>query len=336
MRSRLTAGLTPRDTVLLLTVLAVLLLLPHLIGGYVLSVVIIILYFSYVGQAWNLAMGFAGQLSLGHVLYVGLGAYTSAALFVHFNVPPLIGLFASIAVAMCAAALIGALAFRYGIGGVYFALLTIAFAEFTRLLFSHFEWVGATAGFFLPVENRTTSDLVNLRGSPIMFYYVILCLSVGALIGMRILMTSRMGYYLLAIREDQAAAQSLGINIFRHKMQAVMLSAAMTSLGGVFLAFYYNNLFPSDAFGMHRSIEIILAPIIGGLGTFFGPIVGAVLLGVMGESLTAIVEASGAHTAGIKQVVYALVLLCVVKFLPGGVWPWIASRWRKANGETRP
>lgn len=313
-----------RERIALAGLLAFLVGLPFLASDYWLSVVLIILYFAYVGQAWNLMMGIAGQLSLGHALYVGLGAYTAAALYVHFQLPPAIGLLAAMAVAAGAAAVIGLLAFRFGIGGVYFALLTIAFAEFTRLAFSHFEWVGAMAGFFLPVENRAESDLVNLRGSPVMFYYVILALGVAAAVLVRLLAASRLGYYWLAIREDQQAAQASGVNTFAYKMVAVTISAAMTALGGVFLAFYYNNLFPSDIFGIHRSIEIILAPIIGGLGTFFGPVFGAFVLGLLGEGLTNAVEQSGIQTAGVKQLVYALVLLVIIKFVPGGLWPRVA------------
>jgi branched-chain amino acid transport system permease protein len=317
-------GLGPRDRIALAVLLTGLVALPLVASDYWLSVVLIILYFAYVGQAWNLMMGIAGQLSLGHALYVGLGAYTAAALYVHFQVPPAIGLFASVLIAGMAAAVIGLLAFRFGIGGVYFALLTIAFAEFTRLAFSHFEWVGAMAGFFLPVANRAELDLVNLRGAPVMFYYVILALAVAALVLVRLLVGSRLGYYWLAIREDQEAAQASGVNTFAYKMIAVTISAAMTALGGVFLAFYYNNLFPADIFGIHRSIEIILAPIIGGLGTFFGPVFGAFVLGLLGEGLTSAVETAGIQTAGVKQLAYGLVLVVIIKFVPGGLWPRIA------------
>ena len=134
----------------LAALLAVLVALPVVISGYLLSVAILILYFAYTGQAWNVMMGFAGQLSLGHSLYVGVAAYAAAALYVHFGVGPWMGVW--LAVLLCAGlgAAIGFLAFRFGIGGVYFALLTIAFAEFTRIGFDHFEWVGASGGFFLP------------------------------------------------------------------------------------------------------------------------------------------------------------------------------------------
>ena len=324
MMRDLIASLAPREIGAMALLGLLLVAAPWLVGDYLLSVLLIILYFAYVGQAWNLMMGFAGQLSLGHALYVGLGAYVAAALFVHFGIAPALGLFAAMAVAALAGMVIGYLAFRFGIGGVYFALLTIAFAEFTRILFSHFDWVGATSGFFLPVENRTASDLVNLRGTPVMFYYVILTMAAAALLFVRLIAETRLGYYWRAIREDQIAAQALGIDIFRYKMLAVVTSAAMTALGGVFLAFYYNNLFPTDVFGIHRSIEIILAPIVGGLGTFFGPVIGAFLIGVLGEGLTAATEMAGIQTAGIKQLLYGVILLVIIKLVPGGLWPLLA------------
>jgi branched-chain amino acid transport system permease protein len=181
------------------------------------------------------------------------------------------------------------------------------------------------AGFFIPVESGVT-DLWNLRGGPVLFYYVILFLVVGALALNRYLLRSRLGYYWLAIREEPEAAQALGINIFRYKMVAVTISAALTALGGVFIAFYYNNLFPSQVFAMHRSIEIILAPIIGGLGTLFGPVLGAFILTPLGEVVTAVLHSLGIAAAGVKQLFYGLTLLLIIKFLPGGVWPTL---WRR-------
>lgn len=300
---------------------------PFLLSAYLLSVLILILYFAFVGQAWNLMMGFAGQLSLGNALYVGLGAYASAALFVHFAVPPALGVLAAIAAGALAATAIGALAFRFGISGVHFALLTIAFAEFARLGFAHLEWAGANSGLFLPVSSRSGIDLLNLRGPPAFFYYLILALAAGALGLVHRLMRSRLGHAWLAIREEPEAAQSLGIDLFRTRLAVVAAGGAMTAVGGVFVAFYTNSLFPSDVFGMHRSIEIILAPIIGGLGTFMGPVVGAVLLGVLGETATAVLGALGIQAAGAKQLVYAFALLLIIVALPGGVWPWLKDRW---------
>ena len=236
-----------------------LLVAPWLANDYLLTVLITILYFAYIGQAWNVMMGFAGQLSLGHALYVGLGAYTTAALYVHFGVAPWLGLAAAVAVAMACGAVIGFLAFRFGVAGVYFAILTIAFAEFARIGFDHFGWVGGSSGLFLPVANYTRNDLWNLRGNPTMFYYVMLALTVGCVPALpRACCKSRIGYYWQAIREDEEAARALGIDTFRYKMNAVVISAGMTSVAGVFFAFYYNNLFPEQVFHISRSIELIL------------------------------------------------------------------------------
>lgn len=315
-------GLAPRLLLLLGLLLAFLLVAPMVLGKYWLSVLILILYFAYVGQAWNIMMGFAGQLSLGHALYAGLGGYIAAGLFFHYGIGPWAGVFAAAASAALAGAIVGYLGFRFSLAGVYFALLTIAFAEFTRIAFEHWDWVGGTAGLFLKVDG--SASMVNLRGGPVLFYYVILALAVGALVLSRVLLESRLGRYWLAIREDAEAAQAVGVPVLRCKMIAVVISAALTSLAGVWNAFYYNNLFPETAFAMGRSIEITLAPIIGGLGTLFGPIVGAVVLTGLGEIFTAVGERL--DIPGIKQIFYGLALLLIVIYRPAGVWPWLASR----------
>jgi branched-chain amino acid transport system permease protein len=328
MSTRLPLGQFLRSrAVLLLGLLAALFLVaPAFVGGYALSVLVLILYSAYTGQAWNVMMGFAGQLSLGHSIYVGVGAYTAAALFVHYGVGPWAGMWLAVLVCMALGGIIGFLAFRFGISGTYFALLTIAFAEFTRIGFDHFTWVGGSAGYFLPVAQRTSSDVLNLRGAPAMFYYVMLVMTGVAFAICKVLLSSRIGYYWLAIREDPEAAQALGINTFRYKMIAVVISAGMTSFAGVFFAFYYNNLFPEQIFNIGRSIEIILGPIFGGLGTLFGPIVGAIVLTVLGESLRSITSALGWEIPGLELLFYGGCLLLVVMFLPNGIWPPL-SRW---------
>jgi len=324
--ARLTEGVPRRGLVLLAALLVLLAVFPLYASGYLLAVGFLILYFAYVGQAWNVMMGFAGQLSLGHSLYVGLGAYAAAALYVHFGLSPWIGLGASIGLSALAGAAIGFLAFRFGVSGVYFAILTIAFAEFARIGFDHFAWVRGSSGLFLPVANYTTNDLWNLRGSPTMFYYLMLAMTAGAFVLCHALLRSRMGYYWLAIRESPEAAEALGVNVFRYKMVAVVISAAMTSLAGVVFAFYYNNLFPEQIFHISRSIELILAPIIGGVGTLMGPIVGAFLLTGLAEGLRELMLQLGIDVPGVKQVFYGLCLLLVVMFLPDGVWPPLARK----------
>ncbi len=320
--ARLTAGVPPRALWGLGLLLAALLVAPALLGKYGLSVLILMLYFAYVGQAWNIMMGFAGQLSLGHALYAGLGGYIAAGLFFHYGIGPWVGVFAAVAVAVLAGSIVGYLGFRFSLAGVYFALLTIAFSEFTRIAFDNWDWVNGSGGLFLKVD--PTVDVLNLRGGPLLFYYVILALTVGVFILCRALLESRLGRYWLAIREDAEAAQAVGVPVLRCKMYAVMISAALTALAGVWNAFYYNNLFPETAFAMGRSIEMTLAPIIGGLGTLFGPIVGAVVLTGLGEIFTDLSEFT--HIAGMKQIFYGVALLIIIMYRPAGVWPWLAAR----------
>jgi branched-chain amino acid transport system permease protein len=316
--SRAGAGLA------VLTILLV--LLPAFAGAYALSVATLILYFAYTGQAWNVMMGFAGQLSLGHSLYVGVGAYAAGAIFFHYGIGPWAGLWVAMLLCVALGLVIGFLAFRFGISGVYFALLTIAFAEFTRIGFDHLDWLGGPGGMFLRVAQRDVWDLANFRGPPLMYYYTMLFLTVMAFIGCWLLLRSRAGYYWQAIRENEEAAQSLGINAFRWKMAAVAISAAMTSISGVFFAFYYNNLFPEQIFHISRSIEIILGPVIGGIGTLFGPILGAAVLTLLSDGITELLAALGWEVPGIKQVFYGIVLLVVVMFLPHGIWPTVARK----------
>lgn len=324
--TRLVAGVPRRGLVLLAALFALLVAAPAFANDYLLSVLILILYFAYAGQAWNVMMGFAGQLSLGHALYVGLGAYATAALFIHYGLPPWIGLIVAVPIAAACGAVIGFLAFRFRVAGAYFAILTIAFAEFARIGFDHFGWVGASSGLFLPVAQYSHNDLWQLRGKPVMFYYVILTMTALAFVLCRALLGSRLGYFWLAIREDEEAARAVGIATFRYKMIAVVISAGLTSFAGVFFAFYYNNLFPEQVFSIGRSIEIILGPIIGGIGTLFGPILGAFLLTGLAETLTEVLTLTGVDVPGAKQVFYGVCLLLVVAVMPDGVWPWLSRR----------
>ena len=336
MMARLFHGVPPHALYLLAAVLAGLIATPLFADDYLLTVLIVILYFAYTGQAWNVLMGFAGQLSLGHALYVGLGAYAAAALYVHFGIGPWVGMPVAILISMACGAIIGFLAFRFGVAGVYFAILTIAFSEFARIGFDHFEWVRGSAGLFLPVANYTSNDPINLRGQPAMFYYVILAMTVVAFVLCHLLLRSRIGYFWQAIREDEVAARSLGIDTFRYKMIAIVVSAGMTAPAGVFYAFYYNNLFPEQTFFILRSIEIILGPIVGGVGTLFGPIVGAFLITGLAEGLEELLTIYGLDTPGAKRVFYGICLLLVVTILPNGIWPPVARLLRLDKSRQKP
>ncbi len=318
--------LKKRGRLAIALMLALLLAAPLAADRYVLSVLTLILYFAYVGQAWNLMMGYAGQLSLGHALYVGLGGYVAAALWVHLGIGPWLGVFAAVAVAAAFGAAIAWLGFRFGIEGVYFALLTIAFAEMTRIGFDHITLTGGAGGLFLPYEEKRLGEWWNLRGGQLFFYYLALVMAVAAVLVTALMVRSRLGYQWLAVREDENAALALGIDVFRAKMKAVLVSSAMTAVGGVFYAFYYNNLFPGQVFDMSRSIELILAPIVGGLGTIFGPVIGAFILTPLGEILIGATEKLGINAPGMKAVFYGLTLMVIIYLAPAGVWPWIARK----------
>ena len=303
-----------------------LLTLPAFASDYFLSLATLFLFFAYIGQAWNILMGFAGQLSLGHAAYLGLGAYAAAALQVHFGIEPWGGVLVAVALCAILAAVVGAVAFRYGIAGVHFTLLTIAVAEFLRIGFDHWLWLGGSGGFFVKIGQRDQFDLLALRGPPEMFYYVILALAGAACALSFWLVRQRAGYYWLAIRDDEEAARALGIDTFRWKIYAMALSAALTAVGGVFLAFYYNNLFPEQVFHISRSIEIILGPMIGGMGTIFGPILGAAFLTLLGDGATEVLIAIGWDVPGLKQLIYGVSLLLVILLVPQGIWPVLARK----------
>jgi branched-chain amino acid transport system permease protein len=313
-----------RGKALCLALLAAFLLAPIVADRYLLSVLILVFYFAYLGQAWNLLMGFAGQLSLGHALYLGLGAYTATALWTLYGIGPWLGVFIAIPVAAAAGSFVGWLGWRFSIEGVYFALLTIAFAEFTRIGFDHLEITGAAGGLFLPVNGEAAGKWWNLGGGPLLYYYLALALATAATILVARLRQSPLGYRWLAVREDPQAAQAAGINTFHARMMAMLISSSMTAVGGVFYGFYYRNLFPSQVFDIGRSIELILAPIIGGLGTVFGPVVGAIILTPLGETLTDLVQRLGLNAPGTKAIFYGITLMVIISLQPNGVWPWLA------------
>ena len=322
-----------REHLLLGLLAGVLLALPLALDRYQTSVLVLVFLAAYMGQAWNVMMGFAGLLSLGHALYLGLGAYVSAALFVHFGLSPLLGLFVAVLICVGVAMAIGALSFQFRIEGVYFALLTIAFAEVARIGFDHLKWTGGAGGFFLPVAG-SQGQWWNLRGGPLFFYYVSLAMAAAAFALCVALRRSKLGYQWLAVREDAEAARAVGIDVTRARMSAVVVSAAMSALGGVAHVFYYNNVFSAQIFDMSRSIDIMLAPIIGGIGTLFGPILGAFILVPLGEALIHATQALGINAPGAKAVFFGLALMIIIFLAPNGIWP--SLRKRLGIGEGKP
>lgn len=342
--SSLFGAMTGRGAVALALFTAFLVLLPFWATSYVLTITTLVLFLAMIGQSWNLMLGYAGLLSLGHAMFVGLGSYASGYLFARHGIPPIIGLFPAVAIAVALGAFVGYLGFRFSIGGVYFALLTIAFAELVRILIDHAGFLGGAQGFFLPVteSDRKGVNLLTLRGHPVMFYYVALGLAAATLVACRLLLASRLGYYWQAIRDDEEAAEALGIHTFRYKMYAVMIASGIAGLGGVFYAFYQNGMFPDSTFNIERSIEFTLGPIVGGVGTLFGPILGAFILTPLGEFITEAIgwlKQSGfidksLKLNGLKPLIWGMFVIVIVLFKPAGIWPWIADKLalRRAPG----
>lgn len=296
--------------------LGVLLMLPAVLGSYGLTVFIFIFFYAYLGQAWNLLSGYGGQISLGHAAFVGLGAYTSTYLARAHGVSPWIGMFVGGATAASLGLVIGYLGFRFGLRGFYFILLTVAFAEICRLVVLHVEALGGALGIFITF----TGDPWQFQFSDNRaYYYIALALMLAGTGGVAAVERSRLGAYLLAIKEDETAAEALGVNTFGAKLAAMVLSAFLTGVGGTFYANYLFSIQPNSAFGISLSVEIILRPIIGGAGTLMGPILGSFILSPLSE-LSRIYFARGGWS-GVHLIVYGLLLIGVVVFLPHGAYP---------------
>jgi branched-chain amino acid transport system permease protein len=306
--------------------IALLAVLPIFANDFHLSVLTVVFLYAYLGQAWNIMVGFAGQLSLGHALYFGAGGYAVAVLAQNFGISPWLGMVAAFLVAAILGAAAAALSFRFVVRGVYFALLTLAFAEFARILVEHWQYVGATGGFFLTALREDNRPLISLRGDARFFYYALLVMMVGAWALSAALVRSRLGYFWRAVREDEDSARALGVPAFRVKVAAVTISAGVTGMGGGWFALLGGSIFPDTMFGLRMSIDMLVAPIIGGLGTLFGPILGAFLVVPLNEVARDVAQKYGIN--GLNLLIYGVLLLTVVLVAPDGVWPWLARKLR--------
>jgi branched-chain amino acid transport system permease protein len=310
---------------------AVLALLPNVLGPYALSIVINILFFAYLGQAWNIVGGYAGQLSAGHAAFVGVGGYTTAVLAAETGLTPWIGMVVGAGLASALGGVIGYLGFRFGLRGFYFVLLTVAFAEVCRIVVNNWERVGGAVGLYITF----TGDPRRLSfQDDRAWYYVALALVLLATGIVWALERRRFGLYLTAIREDEMACEALGVHTLRYKLLAMMLSSFLTGLAGAFYAYRYSSLQPNAVFGVPLSVEIILRPIVGGSGTLLGPLVGSVILTPLGELSRAWFGQGGWH--GAHLVVYGVLLVAVVLFVPQGAVPWVTERLRRRGARPRP
>jgi branched-chain amino acid transport system permease protein len=304
--------------------LAVMPLMPSLFGSYAVTLFTLIFFYGFLGQAWNVVGGYAGQLSAGHAAFLGIGAYTSAVLSVEKGITPWLGMFVGGGLAAALGALIGFLGFRFGLRGFYFVLLTVAFAEICRIVASNTDAIGGAVGYYITFTGDPRQfQFQDARA----YYYVALALMLGVTAIVGWLERRRFGLYLSAIREDEGACEALGVNTFRYKMLAMVLSSFLTGVGGAFYAFYLFSLQPASVFGIPLSVEIIIRAVVGGAGTVFGPILGSFILSPLAELARHYFAQGGWH--GAHLVVYGALLIAVVLFLPDGAYPRLARLLRR-------
>jgi branched-chain amino acid transport system permease protein len=297
-------------------VLGVVALLGPLVASpYVVHILVLIAFYAYLGVAWNILGGYAGQFSFGHAAFFGIGAYTSTLLLVRGGVSPWVGLGAGGLLAAAFGCFAGYLAFRYGLRGPYFALVTLAFAEMLRLVAVNWMAVGGPMGILIPLPRGGSSPALLQFREKLPYYYVIAGFLVLALWGTRRLERSRLGYTLLAIRENEDAAEASGVDTLAAKLWAMSFSAGLTALGGSFYAQYFSFIDPTLAFGVSVSVEILLRPIVGGPGTLAGPLLGSLVLTPLSELTRWAIRGR----PGVDLMVYGAILVLVITYLPRGL-----------------
>ena len=287
-------------------------------SNVVLNFLVFALLIALVGQGWNLLGGYGGQYSFGHAAFFGTGAYVTAILQVRFgfNAWPAfaLGILAGAAVG----AIIGALVFRSGLRGSYFALVTLAFAEVLRIVASVAPVTGAGVGTLVKLDLRWQALQFQSR---VPFYFIILGLVALSLVLIHVVERTRFGAWLVAVRENEDAARALGVDATRVKVGAMTLSAAIAAAGGCFYTQYYLFIDAGIAYGPWISIEALLAPIVGGVGTVFGPLLGALVVKSLGE----LTKMLAGDAPGLDLVIYGSVLVLVVAFAPRGIVGVIAD-----------
>jgi branched-chain amino acid transport system permease protein len=293
--------------------LLLLTILPAFMGSYYIHILILILVYAYLGSSWNVLGGYCGQFSFGHATFFGLGAYTSTILFMRFGISPWIGMVLGGILSMFVGIFIGFICFRYGLKGPFFALATLAFAEMFRV-----------AALNIPLTGKAMGILITLKGTSfpafqfqekIYYYYIILAFNVFIVLVTHLIENRKLGDYLEAIKEDEDAAEALGIDTLRYKIIAISISSFLTALGGTFYAQYLFYIDPDICFGVHNSIEIFMRPILGGLGTVYGAFWGSLILGPLAELTRGLL---GGYS-GMHLMLFGVVLVVVIIFLPRGV-----------------
>ena len=296
----------------------ILLVVPLIFGNPAfLQLMVLVLLYAYLTTSWNLVGGFAGVLPLGHTLFIGIGAYTSTLLFIELGLTPWIGMFVGAFMAMIAGLLIGLPTLK--LRGAYFALASIAFLEGFRVVTENTKEVfgvkiNGPQGLLLPLKGN--SLYYYQFDNKIWYYYLILIMTAIVLYITWKVSVSRLGYYLMAGGEDKEAAEALGVNVFRCKIYAMMMSTFLTALGGTFYAQLVRYIYPKGIMNLEFAFEIAFIAIVGGRGTLAGPILGSFLLVPLAE-LTRLYL--GGSYLGIHLVVYGIVLMIVMLFQPRGI-----------------
>jgi branched-chain amino acid transport system permease protein len=281
-------------------------------SNVVFNFMVVALLIALVGQGWNVLGGYGGQYSFGHAAFFGTGAYVTAILQVRYGVNAWLGLLIGIAAGALVGAVTGALSFRSGLRGSYFALVTLAFAEVLRIIASVAPITGAGVGTLVKLDLRWEAFQFQSRAP---FYWIILAFVAVSLVIVKLIESSRFGAYLVAVRENEDAAKAAGIDVVRIKLLAMTLSAAIAAAGGCFYAQYFLFLDAGIAYGTWISVEALLAPIIGGIGTVFGPLLGALVVKTLGEAT----KLMTGDAPGLDLVIYGCVLVLVVAFAPRGI-----------------
>jgi branched-chain amino acid transport system permease protein len=309
-----------KSLAVMVLVLAALAAVPLLTpSNVVLNFLVVALLIALVGQGWNVLGGYGGQYSFGHAAFFGTGAYVTGVLQVRYGVNPWAGLAIGIAAGAGVGAFIGAVSFRAGLRGSYFALVTLAFAEVLRIIASVAPITGAGVGTLIKLDLRGWEAFQFQSRVP--FYWIILGFVAVSLIIVKVIEATRFGAYLVAVRENEDAARAVGIDVVRVKLIAMTVSAAITAAGGCFYAQYFLFLDSGIAYGTWISVEALLAPIIGGIGTVYGPLLGALVVRTLGEATKHLIG----EAPGLDLVIYGCVLVLVVAFAPRGIAGLLAA-----------
>ncbi len=305
--------MSARNLVPIALAIALLATIPLFVASNtVLNFLVFVLIIALASQGWNILGGFGGQFSFGHAAFFGTGAYVTAVLQMRYGVNAWAGFAIGISAGALVGWIIGYLSFRSGLRGSYFALVTLAFAEVLRILANASAIAGGAAGLLIKLDVRPENFQFESRAA---FFWIALVLVGIVLVTTRWLECSRFGAQLIAVRENEDAAKALGVDTLRVKLGAIALSAAVTAAAGCLYAQYFLYLDAAIAYGPWISVEALLAPIIGGIGTVFGPLVGALALHGLGE----LTKTFAGRIPGIDLVVFGALLIVAVAFAPDGI-----------------